>query len=113
MKTLEVFSSANGLLRVLEIIPPVSTTLFVSFTYPSLTQCFIETNKSPFSATYGYAKQYSGVNLGSFVKHITSSNLSPEGLRNVSSAVMQLAAVEGLDAHKRAVSIRMDVINKF
>jgi phosphoribosyl-ATP pyrophosphohydrolase/phosphoribosyl-AMP cyclohydrolase/histidinol dehydrogenase len=62
--------------------------------------------------TYGYAKQYSGVNLGSFVKHITSSNLSPEGLRNVSSAVMQLAAVEGLDAHKRAVSIRMDVINK-
>ncbi|GAM35407.1 histidinol dehydrogenase [Talaromyces pinophilus] len=62
--------------------------------------------------TYGYAKQYSGVNLGSFVKHITSSNLSPEGLLNVSSAVMQLAAVEGLDAHKRAVSIRMDVINK-
>jgi phosphoribosyl-ATP pyrophosphohydrolase / phosphoribosyl-AMP cyclohydrolase / histidinol dehydrogenase len=46
------------------------------------------------------------------VKHITSSNLSPEGLLNVSSAVMQLAAVEGLDAHKRAVSIRMDVINK-
>ncbi|OKL55955.1 Histidine biosynthesis trifunctional protein [Talaromyces atroroseus] len=52
------------------------------------------------------------VNLGSFVKHITSSNLSAEGLRNVSGAVMQLAAVEGLDAHKRAVSIRMDVINK-
>lgn len=62
--------------------------------------------------TYGYAKQYSGVNLGSFVKHITSSNLTAEGLRNVSEAVMQLAAVEGLDAHKRAVSIRMDVINK-
>ncbi|EED22250.1 phosphoribosyl-AMP cyclohydrolase, putative [Talaromyces stipitatus ATCC 10500] len=62
--------------------------------------------------TYGYAKQYSGVNLGSFVKHITSSNLSAEGLRNVSEAVMQLAAVEGLDAHKRAVSIRMDIINK-
>ncbi|CRG89287.1 histidinol dehydrogenase [Talaromyces islandicus] len=62
--------------------------------------------------TYGYAKQYSGVNLGSFVKHITSSNLTAEGLRNVSSAVMQLAAVEGLDAHKRAVSIRMDAMSK-
>jgi phosphoribosyl-ATP pyrophosphohydrolase/phosphoribosyl-AMP cyclohydrolase/histidinol dehydrogenase len=63
-------------------------------------------------ATYGYAKQYSGVNLASFVKHITSSNLTAEGLRNVSSAVMQLAAVEGLDAHKRAVSIRMEAMNK-
>lgn len=70
------------------------------------------TYRPPKIATYGYAKQYSGVNLGSFVKHITSSNLSPEGLRNVSEAVMQLAAVEGLDAHKRAVGIRMDVINK-
>ncbi|KAK2875627.1 imidazoleglycerol-phosphate dehydratase [Arthroderma sp. PD_2] len=57
--------------------------------------------------TYGYAKQYSGVNLASFVKHITSANLSAKGLRNVSSAVMQLASVEGLDAHRRAVSIRM------
>ncbi|KAL1962543.1 hypothetical protein VTN77DRAFT_9418 [Rasamsonia byssochlamydoides] len=62
--------------------------------------------------TYGYAKQYSGVNLGSFLKHITSSNLTAEGLRNVSGAVMQLAAVEGLDAHKRAVSIRIDAMNK-
>ncbi|EZF26993.1 histidinol dehydrogenase [Trichophyton rubrum D6] len=61
--------------------------------------------------TYGYAKQYSGVNLASFVKHITSSNLTAEGLRNVSSAVMQLASVEGLDAHRRAVSIRMAAID--
>ncbi|EEQ27537.1 histidinol dehydrogenase [Microsporum canis CBS 113480] len=62
--------------------------------------------------TYGYAKQYSGVNLASFVKHITSSNLTAEGLRNVSSAVMQLASVEGLDAHRRAVSIRMAAIDR-
>ena len=58
--------------------------------------------------TYGYAKQYSGVNLGSYVKHITSSNLTKEGLRNVGGAVMQLAGVEELEAHKRAVSIRLD-----
>jgi phosphoribosyl-ATP pyrophosphohydrolase/phosphoribosyl-AMP cyclohydrolase/histidinol dehydrogenase len=64
------------------------------------------------TATYGYAKQYSGVNLGSFVKHITSSNLTAEGLRNVGDAVMELARVEELEAHRRAVSIRLDHMNK-
>ena len=63
------------------------------------------------TATYGYAKQYSGVNLASFVKHITSSNLTAEGLRNVGGAVMQLAKVEELEAHRRAVSIRLDYMN--
>ncbi|CAD6594360.1 MAG: trifunctional histidinol dehydrogenase [Alectoria sarmentosa] len=62
--------------------------------------------------TYGYAKQYSGVNLSSFTKHITSSNLTQQGLRNVSSAVMQLAKVEELEAHRRAVSIRLQEMNK-
>ncbi|KAL4934341.1 histidine biosynthesis protein HIS4 [Aspergillus undulatus] len=57
--------------------------------------------------TYGYAKQYSGVNLGSFLKHITSSNLTADGLLGLSKTVETLAAVEGLDAHKRAVSIRV------
>ncbi|RWA03967.1 hypothetical protein EKO27_g11141 [Xylaria grammica] len=60
--------------------------------------------------TYGYAKQYSGVNLGSFVKHITSSNLTAEGLQNVGSAVMQLAKVEELEAHRRAVEIRLSTL---
>ncbi|KAI9171733.1 histidine biosynthesis trifunctional [Paramyrothecium foliicola] len=59
------------------------------------------------TATYGFAKQYSGVNLGSFQKHITSSNLTADGLRNVGSAVMQLAKVEELEAHRRAVEIRI------
>lgn len=62
--------------------------------------------------TYGFAKQYSGVNLGSFLKHITSSNLTPEGLRNVGGAVMQLAKVEELEAHRRAVSIRLATLDK-
>ncbi|KAG5939426.1 imidazoleglycerol-phosphate dehydratase [Claviceps sorghi] len=57
--------------------------------------------------TYGFAKQYSGVNLASFMKHITCSNLSPRGLENVGSAVMQLAKVEELEAHRRAVEIRL------
>lgn len=62
--------------------------------------------------TYGYAKQYSGVNLGSYVKHITSSNLTAEGLKNVGRAVMRLAAVEELHAHERAVKIRLDYMAK-
>ena len=65
-----------------------------------------------FKATYGYAKQYSGVNLSSFTKHITSSNLTRQGLRNVSSAVMQLAKVEELEGHRRAVSIRLQELNE-
>lgn len=63
---------------------------------------------SCFLATYGYAKQYSGVNLGSYVKHITSSNLTAQGLKNVGGAVMQLAKVEELEAHRRAVGIRLE-----
>ncbi|KAL7272286.1 trifunctional histidinol dehydrogenase [Rhizina undulata] len=57
--------------------------------------------------TYGYARQYSGVNLSTFVKHLTSSQLTEQGLRNVGGAVMQLAKVEELEAHRRAVEIRL------
>ncbi len=64
------------------------------------------------AATYGFAKQYSGVNLGSFVKHITSSNLTADGLRNVGGAVMELARVEELEAHRRAVSIRLATLDQ-
>lgn len=63
-------------------------------------------------ATYGYAKQYSGVNLASYLKHITSSNLTAQGLRNVGGAVMQLAKVEELEAHRRAVSIRLKYMDE-
>ncbi|KAJ5490990.1 Histidine biosynthesis trifunctional protein [Penicillium diatomitis] len=62
--------------------------------------------------TYGYAKQYSGVNLGSYLKHITSSNLTADGLLKLAKTVETLAAVEGLDAHKRAISIRVAQMNK-
>ena len=61
--------------------------------------------------TYGYARQYSGVNLGSYVKHISSSELTEEGLRNVGGAVMQLAKVEELEAHRRAVEIRLKTMS--
>ncbi|OMJ29863.1 Histidine biosynthesis trifunctional protein [Smittium culicis] len=57
--------------------------------------------------TYGFARMYSGVNTSSFQKHITSQKLSKEGLQSISNAVMTLAEVEGLDAHRNAVYIRV------
>jgi histidinol dehydrogenase len=56
--------------------------------------------------TNGYAKAYSGVSLDSFVKKITFQELSKEGLGNIGSAIELMAAAEGLDAHKNAVTIR-------
>jgi len=57
--------------------------------------------------TNGYAKAYSGVSLDSFVKKITFQNLEKEGLKNIGPSVETMAAAEGLDAHKNAVTIRM------
>ena len=57
--------------------------------------------------TNGFAKAYSGVSLDSFVKKITYQQLSKEGLNNIGPAVELMAAAEGLDAHKNAVTIRI------
>jgi phosphoribosyl-ATP pyrophosphohydrolase/phosphoribosyl-AMP cyclohydrolase/histidinol dehydrogenase len=48
------------------------------------------------------------VNLATYLKHVTSSELTEQGLRNVGGAVMQLAKVEELEAHRRAVEIRLN-----
>lgn len=58
--------------------------------------------------TYGYARQYSGVNTATFQKFITAQDVSKEGLKHIGKAVMTLAAVEGLEAHRYAVQVRMD-----
>ena len=60
--------------------------------------------------TNGYAKAYSGVSLDSFVKKITFQQLSKTGIKNIGSAVEAMAAAEGLDAHKNAVSVRLKTI---
>ncbi|GAV48556.1 hypothetical protein ZYGR_0K00610 [Zygosaccharomyces rouxii] len=57
--------------------------------------------------TYGYARQYSGVNTSTFQKYVTAQSVSPQGLDNIGRAVMSVAKVEGLDAHRNAVKIRM------
>lgn len=58
--------------------------------------------------TNGYAKMYSGVSLDSFMRKISFQELSKEGLNNLSNAIMIMAEEEGLEAHKRAVELRLD-----
>jgi histidinol dehydrogenase len=57
--------------------------------------------------TYGYARSYSGVSVASFQKQITVQELSPEGLRAIGPCTATLAAAEQLEAHRRAVTLRL------
>ena len=57
--------------------------------------------------TSGWAVAYSGVNLDSFCKKITYQRLTVEGLRALAPTVTAMATAEGLDAHRRAVTIRL------
>jgi len=57
--------------------------------------------------TNGYAKNYSGVSLDSFVKKITFQEINKEGLKNIGPAIECMAEAEELTAHKNAVSIRL------
>ncbi|RED46885.1 histidinol dehydrogenase [Winogradskyella eximia] len=61
--------------------------------------------------TNGYARNYSGVSLDSFVKKITFQNLNKEGIKNIGPAIELMAKAEGLDAHKNAVTLRLKQIN--
>ena len=57
--------------------------------------------------TNGYAKQYSGVNLDSFMKSMTFQEISEEGIQHIGKAIELMAEAEGLQAHKNAVSLRL------
>ncbi|WP_333625576.1 histidinol dehydrogenase [Sphingobacterium siyangense] len=56
--------------------------------------------------TSGYARSYSGVSVDSFVKKVTFQHISETGLQQIGSVVEILAELEGLQAHKNAISIR-------
>lgn len=62
--------------------------------------------------TNGYAKAYSGVSLDSFVKKTTFQEITPEGLRNIGPTVEVLAKNELLEAHKQAVTIRLNTLQE-
>lgn len=62
--------------------------------------------------TYGYSRMYSGVNTNGFVKHITSQECTAEGMDRLADTVMRLAEIEGLDAHRNAVAVRIADLRK-
>ncbi len=57
--------------------------------------------------TYGYARVYGGVSVASFQKHITFQKVTAEGAKNIGPTVSTMAEVESLEAHKRAMEIRL------
>lgn len=57
--------------------------------------------------TNGYATAYSGVNLDSFCRKITYQHITPEGLLQIGRAVQLMAEAEQLDAHKNAMTLRL------
>ncbi|HTV83958.1 MAG TPA: histidinol dehydrogenase [Dyella sp.] len=57
--------------------------------------------------TYGYARSYSGVSVASYQKQITVQEVDPNGLRAIGPCTATLAAAEQLEAHRRAVTLRL------
>ena len=58
--------------------------------------------------TNGHVKQYSGVNLDSFLKSMTFQKVSKQGIKNIGNAIEIMAEAEGLQAHKNAVTLRLN-----
>ena len=61
--------------------------------------------------TNGYAKNYNGVNLDSFLRSVSFQKISKKGIQNIGKAIEIMADEEGLHAHKNAVSIRLKSLN--
>ena len=62
--------------------------------------------------TNGYAKQYSGVNLDSFMKSMTFQKISSEGILEIGRTIELMAEAEGLQAHKNAVTLRLNSLKQ-
>jgi histidinol dehydrogenase len=58
--------------------------------------------------TYGHARAWSGVSVASFLKQITVQELTPAGLAAIGPCAATLARAEGLHAHERAVTLRLE-----
>lgn len=62
--------------------------------------------------TYGYSKVISSLSLADFSRRYTVQEISPQGLQNLSECLIELTDAEGLDAHQRAVTLRLEEIAK-
>ncbi|MDC1105956.1 histidinol dehydrogenase [Prolixibacteraceae bacterium] len=61
--------------------------------------------------TNGWARSYSGVNLDAFTKKITYQEISAVGLQSIGNTIEVMAAAESLDAHKNAVTVRLNQLS--
>lgn len=62
--------------------------------------------------TNGFAKNYSGVSIDSFCKKITFQELTASGIKNLGPTIEIMAEAEGLQAHKNAVTVRLNSLNR-
>jgi len=62
--------------------------------------------------TYGYARSYSGVSVASYQKQISVQEVSAAGLRAIGPCTVTLAQAEQLDAHARAVTLRLAALDR-
>ena len=62
--------------------------------------------------THGYATAYNGVNLDSYCRKITFQHLTEDGIRHIGRAVELMAEAEQLDAHKNAMTVRINSLKK-
>lgn len=96
--------------QVLENIYNAGSVFIGNFTPESVGDYASGTNHT--LPTYGYAKNYSGVSLDSFVKKMTYQKITPEGLLSLGPVVEVMAANEQLDAHKNAVTVRLNYLKE-
>lgn len=62
--------------------------------------------------TNGWARAMAGVSVDSFVKKVTFQKITPEGLQLLGPAIETMAAAEKLDAHRLAVTIRLNKLKE-
>lgn len=58
--------------------------------------------------TYGMCNSYSSLSLIDFTRRFTVQELSFDGLSSLAASICPIAIAEGLDAHARAVTIRLE-----
>ena len=62
--------------------------------------------------THGYAVAYNGVNLDSYCRKVTFQHLTEEGIHSIGRAVEVMAENEQLEAHRNAMSVRINSLTK-
>ncbi|MDA7742317.1 histidinol dehydrogenase [Francisellaceae bacterium] len=61
--------------------------------------------------TYGHARSFSGLSVTDFMVAISVQEANKQGIQAIGGLAVALAEIEGLDAHKEAVKVRLDALN--